>query len=98
MGLKDILKEIEAGKFVFKESLEDIHMNIEAALKDKIGAAAGRLHMARSRNDQVATDFRLYVRDGFDALEVALKALQQALLKRAQEHAATLMPGFTHLQ
>jgi argininosuccinate lyase len=97
-GLKDILKEIEAGRFDFKESLEDIHMNIEAALKDNIGAAAGRLHTARSRNDQVATDFRLYVRDALDALDAALKVLQQALIKRAGEHAATLMPGFTHLQ
>jgi argininosuccinate lyase len=73
-------------------------MNIESALKDKIGEAAGRLHTARSRNDQVATDFRLYVRGAFDALDVALKNLQHALVKRADEHASSLMPGFTHLQ
>jgi len=97
-GLQGILKEIEAGIFVFKDSLEDIHMNIESALKDKIGDAAGRLHTARSRNDQVATDFRLYVRDAADALDGALKALQAALIARADEHCATLMPGFTHLQ
>ncbi len=97
-GLQAILKDIEAGKFVFKDSLEDIHMNIESALKDRIGDAAGRLHTARSRNDQVATAFRLYVRDALDALDAALKTLQLALLKRAEEHFDTLMPGFTHLQ
>ncbi|MDE3061105.1 MAG: argininosuccinate lyase, partial [Pseudomonadota bacterium] len=97
-GLQGILKDIEAGKFELKESLEDIHMNIEAALKERIGEAAGRLHTARSRNDQVATDVRLYVRDALDTLEAALKGLQQALLRRAEEHADTLMPGFTHLQ
>lgn len=97
-GLQSILKKIEAGAFEFKESLEDIHMNIEAALKEEIGEAAGRLHTARSRNDQVATDFRLYVRDALDALSLELKALQKALLKRAAEHAASVMPGFTHLQ
>ena len=97
-GLQTILKDIEAGKFEFKESLEDIHMNIEAALKDRIGEAAGRLHTARSRNDQVATDFRLYVRDALDALGAQLKDLQTALVARAEEHAATIMPGFTHLQ
>jgi argininosuccinate lyase len=97
-GLKEILREIESGKFEFKESLEDIHMNIEARLAEKIGAAAGRLHTARSRNDQVATDFRLYVRGALDALDGQLKALQHALVKRAEEHAASLMPGYTHLQ
>lgn len=97
-GLNAILKDIEAGKFTFKDSLEDVHMNIESALKDKIGDAAGRLHTARSRNDQVAVDFRLYVRDALDALDMLLKNLQTALLKRAEQHAATLMPGFTHLQ
>lgn len=97
-GLKAVLADIEACRFVFKESLEDIHMNVESALKDKIGAAAGRLHTARSRNDQVATDFRLYVRDALDALDAGLKALQQALVARAGEHYDTLMPGFTHLQ
>lgn len=97
-GLKSILADIEAGKFTFREALEDIHMNIESALKDRIGAAAGRLHTARSRNDQVATDFRLYVRDAFDALDNALAALQKALITRADEHYNSIMPGFTHLQ
>ncbi len=97
-GLKAVLAEIEAEKFEFKTSLEDIHMNIESALKDRIGEAAGRLHTARSRNDQVATDFRLYVRSAFDALIVELTQLQKALVVRAEEHAATIMPGFTHLQ
>jgi len=97
-GLKDILGDIEAGKFEFKDSLEDIHMNIEAALKERIGEQAGRLHTARSRNDQVATDFRLYIRDAFDALDGLLKNLQINLLERAGEHFATVMPGFTHLQ
>jgi argininosuccinate lyase len=97
-GLQAILKEIESGRFTFRESLEDIHMNIEAALRKRIGEAAGRLHTARSRNDQVATDFRLYVRDAIDALDSQIEALQLALIKRAQEHAETLMPGFTHLQ
>lgn len=97
-GLRGILLDIEAGKFEFKDSLEDIHMNIEAELKERIGEAAGRLHTARSRNDQVATDFRLYVRDAFDALGNLLNDLQTALLGRAGEHAQTIMPGFTHLQ
>ncbi len=97
-GLMQILKEIQSGTFEFKESLEDIHMNIESALKDLIGDAAGRLHTARSRNDQVATDFRLYVREAFAVLEEALCQLQKALLARASEHAETIMPGFTHLQ
>ena len=97
-GLQAILKDIDAGKFEFKTALEDIHMNIESALKERIGDAAGRLHTARSRNDQVATDFRLYVRSAFDALDAALKDLQAALIARAEENAATIMPGFTHLQ
>ena len=97
-GLKGILADIEAGKFEFKESLEDIHMNIEAELKERIGEAASRLHTARSRNDQVATDFRLYVRDGLDALGDLLADLQNALLTRAGEHYDTIMAGFTHLQ
>jgi len=97
-GLQAIEKDIKAGRFTFQENLEDIHMNIEAALADKIGAAAGRLHTARSRNDQVATDFRLWVRDAIDALDAELKGLQRALVLRASEHVATLMPGFTHLQ
>lgn len=97
-GLKDILHDIESGKFEFKDNLEDIHMNIESALKDRIGDAAGRLHTARSRNDQVATDFRLYVRDALDALDGLLKDLQLAILDRAGEHSSTIMAGFTHLQ
>ena len=97
-GLNSILKDIEAGRFEFKGALEDIHMNIEAALAERIGEAAGRLHTARSRNDQVATDFRLYVRDALDALILELKKLQAALIARAAEHANSIMPGFTHLQ
>lgn len=97
-GLDTILDEITAGKFVFSEALEDIHMNIEARLAELIGPAAGRLHTARSRNDQVATDFRLWVRDAADHLEAGLRDLQRALLSRADEHAASVMPGFTHLQ
>lgn len=97
-GLDTILAEISAGKFNFSEALEDIHMNIEARLAELIGPAAGRLHTARSRNDQVAVDFRLWVRDATDALETALKDLQHELLQRAGQHAATIMPGFTHLQ
>lgn len=97
-GLETIRKRIQAGRFEFKESLEDVHMNIEAALKEEIGDAAGRLHTARSRNDQVATDVRLFTRNACDALDKTLAEVQLALVRRAQEHAATLMPGFTHLQ
>ncbi|MBT3884597.1 MAG: argininosuccinate lyase, partial [Rhodospirillaceae bacterium] len=97
-GLKDILAEIEAGNFEFKAELEDIHMNIEARLGELIGDAAGRLHTARSRNDQVATDFRLWVRDALDDLDGALRNMQAALIERAESHAASIMPGFTHLQ
>jgi argininosuccinate lyase len=97
-GLNQILKEIESGKFEFSAALEDVHMNIESRLKELIGNAAGRLHTARSRNDQVATDFRLWLRDALDALDGSLRDLQGALLDKAEKHAATLMPGFTHLQ
>jgi argininosuccinate lyase len=97
-GLDTILSEIEAGKFTFKRALEDIHMNVESRLAELIGPAAGRLHTARSRNDQVATDFRLWVRDWLDGIDVALAAYQRALAEKALEHAATVMPGFTHLQ
>lgn len=97
-GLAQVLSEIEAGTFVFSRELEDIHMNVEKRLADLIGPAAGRLHTARSRNDQVATDFRLWVRDTIDELDHALKDLQEALLEKAEAHAATVMPGFTHLQ
>jgi argininosuccinate lyase len=97
-GLDKIRSEIESGKFEFKASLEDVHMNIESRLKDLIGEAAGRLHTARSRNDQVATDFRLWLRGALDGIDGALRDLQEALLDKAEVHAATLMPGFTHLQ
>src|SRR5215216_2846890 len=97
-GLDTIMSEIGKGSFDFKRALEDIHMNVESRLGELIGPAAGRLHTARSRNDQVATDFRLYVRDTIDATDAALAAFQHALVARALEHAATVMPGFTHLQ
>jgi len=97
-GLNTILKEIEDGKFEFSTRLEDIHMNVEARLAELIGPAAGRLHTARSRNDQVAVDFRLWVKDEFQRVAAALKGLMAAFLERAEEHAATVMPGFTHLQ
>jgi argininosuccinate lyase len=97
-GLDTILSEIGKGAFDFKRALEDIHMNVEARLAELIGPAAGRLHTARSRNDQVATDFRLFVRDTIDQIDEGLAALQRALVDRAIEHAATVMPGFTHLQ
>jgi argininosuccinate lyase len=97
-GLDTILSEIGKGSFEFKRALEDIHTNVESRLSELIGPAAGRLHTARSRNDQVATDFRLYVRDTIDAIDGALAAFQHALVERAIEHAATVMPGFTHLQ
>ncbi|MCA0422293.1 MAG: argininosuccinate lyase [Proteobacteria bacterium] len=97
-GLAKIEAEIEAGTFTFSRALEDIHLNIESNLAKKIGPAAGRLHTARSRNDQVAVDFRLWVRDNLDAIDAGLKALQQALTEKALAHAGTVMPGFTHLQ
>ncbi|MBN9072603.1 MAG: argininosuccinate lyase [Rhizobiales bacterium] len=97
-GLNTILKEIEDGRFVFSTKLEDIHMNVEARLAELIGPAAGRLHTARSRNDQVAVDFRLWVKDELLRVADVLKGLMGVLLARAEEHAATVMPGFTHLQ
>src|ERR1700704_2422367 len=97
-GLDTILSEIGKGSFDFKRALEDIHMNVESRLGELIGPASGRLHTARSRNDQVATDFRLYVRDTIDETDAALAAFQRALAERALEHAGTVMPGFTHLQ
>ena len=97
-GLDTILSEIEAGKFSFKRALEDIHMNVEGRLSELIGDAAGRLHTARSRNDQVATDFRLWMRDTIDGLDAALAAFQHALATKALEHAGTVMPGLTHMQ
>ncbi len=97
-GLDGILKEIESERFEFKPALEDIHMNVEARLAELIGEAAGRLHTARSRNDQVATDFRLWVRDRIDDVDGQLRALLTVLIDRAEQEADTLMPGFTHLQ
>ena len=97
-GLDAVAAEIAAGKFPFSRKLEDVHMNVESRLKELIGAPAGRLHTARSRNDQVATDFRLYVRERIDGFDQALARLQLALAEKAEAHAATVMPGFTHLQ
>jgi argininosuccinate lyase len=97
-GLDQVQAEIEGGKFTFSAALEDIHMNVEQRLKDIIGEPAGRLHTARSRNDQIATDFRLYIRDTVDHLDGQLKDLQLALAEKAAGHAKTIMPGFTHLQ
>ena len=97
-GLDRVQAEIEHNKFTFSTALEDIHMNVEQRLKDIIGAPAGRLHTARSRNDQIATDFRLYIRDCVDHFDGQLKDLQLALAEKALTHAKTIMPGFTHLQ
>ena len=97
-GLLTVLSEIEGGTFQFSTALEDIHMNVESRLKEIIGEPAGRLHTGRSRNDQVATDFKLWVRDQFDAAEAGLIALIQALLGQAAAGADWVMPGFTHLQ
>ena len=97
-GLLTVLSEIEGGDFSFSTALEDIHMNVEARLKEIIGEPAGRLHTARSRNDQVAVDFRLWVRDQCDAADGALLALIKALLEQAEAGAEWVMPGFTHLQ
>jgi argininosuccinate lyase len=97
-GLAAIEAEIAAGTFPFRDEYEDIHMNVEARLRELIGAAAGRLHTARSRNDQVALDFRLWVREACDRTIAQIRRLQSALAAKAEAHAATLMPGFTHLQ
>ena len=97
-GLDQIADEIASGKFKFSQELEDIHMNVEARLKEIIGPSAGRLHTARSRNDQVALDFRMYVRDAVETFDDALAGLQLALAEKALEHAGVIMPGFTHLQ
>ena len=97
-GLLTVLSEIEGGNFEFSTALEDIHMNVEARLKDIVGEPAGRLHTARSRNDQVATDFKLWVRDQFDAFEQGLLALIAAFVDQAEAGADWVMPGFTHLQ
>ena len=97
-GLDKVADEIASGAFTFSRALEDIHMNIESRLADLIGPAAGRLHTARSRNDQVATDMRLWVRDTLDALDQQMADLQEALAEKALDYADTVMPGFTHLQ
>ncbi|SDX86563.1 argininosuccinate lyase [Citreimonas salinaria] len=97
-GLLTVLSEIEGGTFQFSTALEDIHMNVEARLKEVIGDPAGRLHTGRSRNDQVATDFRLWVRDQLDAADAGLTALMRALVAQAEAGADWVMPGFTHLQ
>src|SRR2546426_12724625 len=97
-GLDTILSEIGKGSFDFKRALEDIHMNVESRLGELIGPAAGRLHTARSRNDQVATDFRLYVRGAIDRIDASMQELQAALIDKAEAHADWVMPGFTHLQ
>ena len=97
-GLDRVAEEIASGDFPFRAEFEDIHMNVEARLAELIGEAAGRLHTARSRNDQVATDFRLFVRDAIDELDAGLVTFQRVLVDKADEHAETVMPGFTHLQ
>ena len=97
-GLGKVKAEIERGAFAFRTALEDIHMNVESRLAELIGEPAKRLHTARSRNDQVATDFRLWVRGACDRAEAALRELQRALIDKAEKHAGTIMPGFTHLQ
>ncbi|MGK7863635.1 argininosuccinate lyase [Falsiroseomonas sp. E2-1-a4] len=97
-GLADIAEEIDSGRFVFSDALEDIHMNIEARLTERIGEAGKRLHTARSRNDQVALDVRLWTRDAIDGLDRQIADVMRALVARAAEHAGTVMPGFTHLQ
>jgi argininosuccinate lyase len=97
-GLAAIADEMDAGAFPFREEFEDIHMNVEARLRELIGPVAGRLHTARSRNDQVALDFRMWVREACDGTAALLRDLQRALLAKAAAHASTLMPGFTHLQ
>ena len=98
VGLEQIKSEIESGSFALSAEREDIHMNIEARLAELIGPVAGRLHTARSRNDQVATDLRLWVRDAIERLDAAMHQLQHALMDRAEVEAATVMPGYTHLQ
>ena len=97
-GLDEVAREIESGKFVFSRALEDIHMNIEMRLAELIGPTAGRLHTARSRNDQVALDFKLWVRETIDEINLQLADLQLALVEKASAYADAVMPGFTHLQ
>jgi len=97
-GLNKVATELANGQFPFKDALEDIHMNVEDRLKDLIGPAAGRLHTARSRNDQVATGFRLWTRDLIDKIDASLRTLQGVIIDKAEQHAGTIMPGFTHMQ
>jgi argininosuccinate lyase len=97
-GLAQVKSEIEAGNFTYDPKLEDIHMHVESRLTEIIGEAAGRLHTARSRNDQVALDFKMWIRDAYDAMDGALKSLQVALINKAESHADVILPGFTHLQ
>ena len=97
-GLRGIEADIEAGRFEWSSSLEDVHMNVEAALTERIGEAGKKLHTGRSRNDQVATDLRLYVREETDAVVAALRRLRGVVLDLAEREAGTVMPGFTHLQ
>src|SRR5690606_3085841 len=97
-GLETVRGEIESGAFTFSRALEDIHMNVENRLRELIGEPAGRLHTARSRNDQVATDFRLYVRDALDMLAAQVETLQKVMVDKAAAEAASVMPGLTHVQ
>ena len=97
-GLNKINDEISKGQFIFRPELEDIHMNIEQRLKDLIGESAGYLHTARSRNDQVATDFKIWVREAIDRIDSKVRTLQQVFIKKSEQHIETIMPGFTHLQ
>jgi argininosuccinate lyase len=97
-GLEEIGREIEAGRFVFDEKLEDIHMNVEARLRERIGPVAGRLHTGRSRNDQIATDLMLYLRDAARAARMGIADLREVLIARAREHVETVLPGYTHMQ
>src|ERR1700738_1905735 len=97
-GLDQIKLEMESGIFVFSDGREDSHMNIEPRRAELIGAAAGRLRTARSRNDQVATDLRLWLRNAIDRIDAAMRGLQQAVIDRAEAEAATMMPGYKHLQ
>ena len=97
-GLDQVAREIEAGTFTFSRALEDIHMNVEARLAELIGPAAGRLHTARSRNDQIALDFKMWVRDALDDIAAQVRALMLAMARKAEAHAGAVMPGFTHLQ
>ena len=97
-GLESVAAEIESGEFPLDPSLEDIHMNVEARLRTLVGPAAGRLHTGRSRNDQVATDLALYLRDASYAAQRGILALRRVLVERSREHLDTVLPGYTHLQ